>query len=71
MCKDGFSGNGMYCEGALCMPNLCCIILINLADVNECESFLCDVNANCTNTVGSYSCQCNSGFVGNGVNCTG
>uniref|UniRef100_A0A8C4R8P3 EGF-like domain-containing protein n=1 Tax=Eptatretus burgeri TaxID=7764 RepID=A0A8C4R8P3_EPTBU len=38
---------------------------------DECfESSRCDGNAICYNTVGSFSCHCNSGFSGNGQECT-
>jgi hypothetical protein len=42
-------------------------------DVNECATGAhnCSVNATCTNTPGGYACTCNSGFAGNGKNCTG
>merc|ERR1712139_243524 len=30
----------------------------------------CDRNAICTNTVGSYSCECEDGFSGDGTTCT-
>ena len=40
-------------------------------DVNECETALCDPNADCINTFGSYNCLCRQGFEGNGFNCTG
>ena len=41
-------------------------------DVDECESETanCSVNANCTDTFGSFECTCNSGFEGDGFNCT-
>jgi len=31
----------------------------------------CDVNADCTDTAGSYDCSCRSGYEGDGFNCTG
>ena len=30
----------------------------------------CDSNAQCTNTVGSFICACNTGYSGDGVSCT-
>ena len=43
-----------------------------LADIDECvlEVHNCDVNANCTNSAGSFNCSCNMGYSGNGVNCS-
>ena len=32
---------------------------------------MCNQNANCTNTIGSYNCSCNPGYSGTGFNCTG
>ena len=29
------------------------------------------MNASCTDTVGSFTCQCNVGFTGSGVTCIG
>jgi len=42
-------------------------------DVDECETdpHPCGTNAGCTNTYGSFSCSCNTGYSGNGVTCTG
>ena len=31
---------------------------------------MCDVNAKCQNTVGSYICVCTSGYIGDGRNCS-
>lgn len=41
--------------------------------MDECSdgTAICDLNANCTNTIGSYTCSCNSGFTGDGTNCSG
>ena len=57
----------------------CFVLLIEYSfniftDVNECENEQtnpCDRDAFCNNTIGSYSCHCNQGFVGDGFNCTG
>ena len=42
-------------------------------DVDECqfENMLCDSNASCSNTYGSYFCTCDTGFTGNGSVCIG
>lgn len=43
-----------------------------LIDIDECSNAnTCHVNATCKNTVGSYSCGCNSGFSGDGKVCKG
>ena len=48
---------------------------IDAVDINECEMMtdLCDnvMVAVCTNTIGSYECDCKSGFTGDGFNCDG
>ena len=47
--------------------------LIPPADIDECPN-VCGANSLCLNTVGSYSCQCKDGFVGNAflsAGCTG
>lgn len=40
-------------------------------DVDECAigADRCDPNADCTNTLGSYTCACRTGFVANGDRC--
>ena len=54
---------------------LCMAILrftVRLTDVDECETDNCDVNAECTNTDGSYNCICYAGYTGDGfLGCDG
>ena len=47
------------------------LLLYLFLDIDECtkESHNCNINANCTDTPGSYICSCKSGFVGDGFNC--
>ena len=44
-----------------------------LSDKNECtlNGDSCHGNATCINTHGSYLCQCNNGYTGNGTACQG
>ncbi|KAM4632086.1 uromodulin-like [Discoglossus pictus] len=46
-CKDGFAGNGLSCY-----------------DIDECEDYWIPqcINGQCINSIGSYTCLCNSGF---------
>ena len=51
----------------------CIIFWFSVTDVDECSGGThdCDSNADCTNTVGSFSCSCQSGYNGDGQTCTG
>ena len=42
-------------------------------DIDECgaSSPVCDINANCSNTRGSYICTCKLGYTGDGKMCQG
>ena len=41
------------------------------ADINECSNNTddCDVNADCSDTDGSFTCTCREGYSGNGTFC--
>ncbi|CAB3998717.1 Dendrite extension defective 1 [Paramuricea clavata] len=48
--------------------------ILSHLDINECvqTSKVCHAQANCSNIPGSFSCQCSSGFEGDGIqDCTG
>ena len=59
------------------MPHFCWIILFPLdlfgVDIIECDTDNggCSSAASCTNTVGSFSCACLTGYTGDGFTCDG
>ena len=69
----------VYCIWLLCgyefMYAVC--VLVPSADIDECSEDVdnCVVGSNCTNTEGSFICQCGFGFIGDGrtagTGCTG
>ena len=72
-CDGGYSGNGTYCEGMLVKTTLHLQMMrAFFADIDECSSGnnTCHVNATCSNTDGSYDCECLPGFMGDGFNCS-
>lgn len=48
------------------------VVVVVVVDIDECAmgADICDPNANCTNTIGSYNCTCNPGYSGNGFLCS-
>jgi hypothetical protein len=46
------------------------VISINVLDINDCSSKPCHHNATCTDNEGSFVCECNVGYSGNGFNCS-
>ena len=81
-CKDGFSGDGEQCTGKL-MKNLYTWLRIDTKvkflhiilslDIDECTSGTsnCKANAHCINTIGSYKCVCDTGYIGHCEACEG
>ena len=49
------------------------LLHVIFTDLEECSTNThnCDVNADCENTVGSYSCKCRAGYTGDGQTCNG
>ena len=46
-------------------------ITFSVLDMDECKESQdnCHSDADCTNTVGSYKCQCKKGYLGDGFTC--
>ena len=73
-CNVGFFGNGKTCQG-MGSSEVDVDMNINFyfnIDSNECttNTHNCDIKAKCTNTFGSFTCECAYRSQGNGVSCT-
>lgn len=60
----------------LCGSCVCAFLVVlqlYFPDIDECslDPSSCDAKASCTNSRGSYSCDCKRGFTGNGTACEG
>ena len=76
--RDGCTGeDGSQCTNGVCLDNQCHCndgfggCNCQTPDENECKYRPCDVFAHCTNTLGSFSCTCFPGYVGDGLKCEG
>ena len=49
------------------------VIVVVCVDIDECirGTHNCHSDATCTNTEASFTCQCNDGYDGDGVTCSG
>ena len=45
--------------------------MFNVLDIDECISNTCNKKATCKDGINSYTCECNKGFTGDGITCTG
>lgn len=62
-CQDGFTGDGLVCESFVKHNNYIFIYSIQeCADNDECTENICGTNSDCKNSVGSYTCTCETGF---------
>ena len=69
----GYFCQGIYKNRMSFLPNILCFFLPT-TDINECDdtnSTGCDTLATCTNAIGSYTCNCNMGYRGDGKTCEG
>ena len=66
MCRSGYTGDGFNCKDI----NEC-TINDQCNGANGCTPITpkCSINANCSNTDGSYVCTCRQGYEGNGFTC--
>lgn len=73
-CKPQYSGDGFSCDGQYSIIYEIVIVSVSQLDINECDDATmnnCDpINGNCNNTDGGFTCSCNPGYTGDGVNCS-
>ena len=79
-CRQGFSGNGIHCNGKkISFPlrfyshHISLYHTLITPDIDECalSQHNCHSNAQCRNTPGSFTCFCRQGFSGDGTQCSG
>lgn len=72
-CYEGWMMEEDVCKGKSQKTSLYITIFNRFfSDVSECRDNLddCDMNADCFNSEGSYSCICKHGYTGDGKSCT-
>ena len=78
LCPNGTTStlHGYFCQGIYnyYTKNRMSLLpggFLPTTDINECDATGCDTLATCTNTIGSYTCNCNMGYRGDGKTCEG
>ena len=66
-------GDVVFTMFSTCLTIVFVVSVFVYSDVDECTSSspVCDVNAMCQNTHGSFSCTCKIGYYGDGKTCKG
>ena len=54
-----------------CVHMICVLYVFCIIDIDECLDSLCHEMAKCTNTGGSFECECQTGYNGDGHECLG
>ena len=73
-CDTGYTGDGITCDGKIFIeltPVALVVKCFYTSDIDECQgnSIICNENAECSNTVGNYTCLCQPGYTGDGESC--
>lgn len=77
-CPSGLDCGAGFCVEANAVGQCVCFTgyavrvgTTTCVDDNECSvAGSCHVNASCTNTRGSFKCECSTGFTGDGISCS-
>ena len=71
--RNGYSSRHMLGPELMPFNIFSSIKMFVVLDIDECgaSSPVCDINANCSNTRGSYFCTCRAGYSGDGKTCQG
>ena len=71
-CNLGYSGDGLNCTSKHASTVFVYMCEDVVLDIDECAlgTDNCDVNADCADTIGSFNCTCNIGYLGNGITCS-
>ena len=65
-CQANARCNGVKCE---CLPGYERVGRVDCVNIDECrtDTHICDHNADCDDTDGSFTCTCRDGFTGDGI----
>ncbi len=72
VCCIVFGANNILNKDIPVGHNVFICVFASIVDIDECMqgTHNCSTLADCSNTVGGFSCQCRPGYVGDGVSCS-